>query len=142
MATKQKKRKKVVKKSSVGDSKIRKKIKELLAKGTKQGKERAEYYKQFLKGYKASDPTLVRGAEKQMRKFAGRGKIPKDVLTRRAAANVRSSKQLDKDVGKGQVRALTTRKKKRQGLDPRVGRDLSRWMGWPKYPKKSPGGEV
>jgi hypothetical protein len=129
--TKKKKRKRPKKKLG-DDSKIRELIKKLLKKGDKESLERVEYYKKFLKGYKEPDrpdPTLVRGAEKQARGFAK--KRPKDVLVRRATVNVRSRKQLDKDVGEGQVKALTTRKRKRKGLDPRVGRDLSRWWGWP-----------
>ena len=129
--TKKKKRKRP-KEKLWDDSKIREVIKKLLKKGDKESLERVEYYKKFLKGYKEparSDLTLVRGAEKQARGFLK--DTPKDIIVRMATENVKRSDQSSKDIGKGQVKALTKRKRKRKGLDPRVGRDLSRWWGWP-----------
>jgi len=113
------------------DSKIKKKIKELLKKGDKESLERAEYYKRFLRDYKEParfgpkaqpqvdrdrDPKMVRMHEKHAREFAK--KRPKDNMVRGATELLRSSDQSDKDMGEGIVRALTKRKRKR--LDPRA----------------------
>ena len=123
--TKKKKRKRP------DDSKIKKKIKELLKKGDKESLERAEYYKRFLRDYKEParfgpkaqsqvdrdrDPKMVRMHEKHARGFAK--KMPKDNMMRGATDLLRSSDQSDKDMGEGIVRALTKRKRKR--LDPRA----------------------
>ena len=81
-------------------------------------------------------------AERHARRQLRGSIVSKDAMLKSMRNNKESGGVDGVDVAEGQRRALKRKKKKRQGLDPRVGRDLSRWMGWPKYPKKSPGGEV
>ena len=114
MATKPKKRKKVVKKKET-DPKV-------LALAAR-----------LIEQRKAKIAKAERHARRQLRGSI----VSKDAMLKAMRNNKESGAV---DVAEGQRRAL--KRKKKRGLDPRLGRDLSRWMGWPKYPKKSPGGEV
>ena len=122
MATKPKKRKKVVKK------------KEKVVKKKETDPKVLALAARLIEQRKAKIAKAERHARRQLRGSI----VPKDAMLKAMRNNKESGAV---DVAEGQRRALK-RKKKRQGLDPRLGRDLSRWMGWPKYPKKSPGGEV